>query len=136
MRKFVVGVLIMSFFASFYVFQQTRLLEYSYHINSNQKSISLLVDQNRQLRYNVARLETPARLENIIIAKKEDETYSLMRRQKIRIGQQRPISAHETAITARPFATAGKFLLNMFSLDTEAIAKELGEQKQTHLLGF
>lgn len=130
MRKFIIGVLIISLLSILYVFQHTKLLEYSYTINSNQRYISLLIDQNKQLRYNVARLETPARLEDVMLAKEETEVYSLKRWYKIRVREGKAtLPSRRVVASASSFIRTAKVLLSMFSVDAEAIAKELNKQR-------
>lgn len=129
MKKFLISTLIICLLSILYVFQQAKLLEYSYTVNSNQKYISLLIDQNKQLRYNVARLETPTRLENIMLAKEGAEVYSLKRWYKIQVREQGPLPSNESVVPAGPFIRTGKVLLKMFSLGNEAIARELSKQE-------
>lgn len=129
MSKFLVSILIISLLSILYVFQQTKLLEYSYAINSNQKYMSLLFDQNKQLRYNVVKLETPARLEDIMLAKEGTGVYMPETWYKIQVAEQKTQPLQEMIVPPSPFIRAGRVLLNTLSLSTEAVAKELNQKE-------
>jgi hypothetical protein len=124
MKKFISGVLIITLFSVLYVSQQARLLEYSYFINSHQRYISLLVDQNRELRYNIARLENPARLEENM-SPRQEEVQMPSAWHKIEIERELPAAGGEVITPNRSFIKVGELILSMFLLDSEAVAKEL-----------
>lgn len=56
--------------ALIYVSQQTALVRISYDIKQKEKSYSELLDRNKILLYNIELLESPARLERALLAKK------------------------------------------------------------------
>jgi hypothetical protein len=56
--------------ALIYVSQQTALVGISYDIKQKEKSYSALLDRNKILLYNIKQLESPARLEEALLAKK------------------------------------------------------------------
>lgn len=125
MKKFLVSLLIITLLSTLYVSQYTKLLECSYRINTNTKSLSLLIDQNKALRYNIAKLEAPARLEGVMLAKAQTKKTDIyLASSKIRI--EKPVSYKEIAPAGR-FINTGKVIFSMFSFAGEAIAKELNE---------
>lgn len=129
MKKFIVGVLTISGFSILYVLQQTKLLEYSYAINSNQRYMSLLVDRNKQLRYNIAKLEIPTRLEDIMLAKRDAGVCRLKRWYKIRVKKEGAEPSQRVAALHDPFIRTGRVLFKMFLLDAEAVAKEQNREE-------
>ncbi|MGE4357457.1 MAG: hypothetical protein AB7E08_02750 [Candidatus Omnitrophota bacterium] len=54
--------------ALFYVWQNIHQIELSYQIMQRDKIINNLIDHNRILKYNVARLKSPLNLERNILA--------------------------------------------------------------------
>ena len=58
--------------ALLYVHQQVQLLKISYEINSNEKEITRLLDQNKILIYNVTELKSPVYLDNKFLASKKN----------------------------------------------------------------
>jgi cell division protein FtsL len=62
-------ILILTFGCLLYVHLQIDLYKLSYEIKSNEKTVQMLVDQNRLLKYNVANLESPNSLERVMLAK-------------------------------------------------------------------
>ncbi|NQT95140.1 MAG: hypothetical protein HQ572_01690 [Candidatus Omnitrophica bacterium] len=125
MKKFLVIILIVSSISILYVFQQARLLEYSYDINSRNRSLALLIDQNRNLRYNIAKLERPGRLEEVLLVKEDmKDLYAPTDCFKIKIAKQLP-GSREDMVPPGPFIRAGRALLGMFSLSSEAVANEM-----------
>jgi len=121
MKKFLTVALVIMLLSVSYVFQHATLLEYGCNINSAKKDLSLLIDQNRALRYNVSKLEAPGRLDQVIIAKADQQTYVPLECYSISIKQ--PQLYGGLAFEAS-FANTGRFILSMFSLDTEAVANE------------
>lgn len=53
-----------------YVHQQVELLRINYSINRNKDNLSVLLDQNSTLVYNVVSLQSPFYLEQALAAKK------------------------------------------------------------------
>jgi len=125
MQRFITCISIITFVSLTYVHQQIKLLESSYKIHYGQHELSLLVDQNRHLRYNVNALEAPARLENIMIAQK-DEVYMPRVWHNIAVVENVP-NTKEVLGSPGPLIKAGKVMMSMFLLDSEAVAKELNE---------
>lgn len=67
--KFVVIAAMVTILALGYVHQQVELLRINYTINSNQDNLSVLLDQNSTLMYNVNSLQAPCYLENALLEK-------------------------------------------------------------------
>lgn len=85
-----------------------------------------MIDQNSALRYNIARLEAPARLEGAIAAEKDThELYLPLAYHKLNI--EKLPAPHEKIAPAGAFSGVGRILLSMFSLDTEAVANDSRE---------
>ena len=123
MKKTLIAIIIVTLFSGIYVYQNARLLECSYSINSSRKNLSLLIDHNRALRYNLSRLESPARLEKAIIAKQEIQVYMPLDCYSVKIKEPGIVDA--MVVRPAPLVRAGKMMLSMFSLGTEAVADEL-----------
>ena len=121
MKKFLTIALIIMLLSVSYVFQHAKLLEYGCNINSAKKDLSLLIDQNRALRYNVSKLEAPGRLDSIVIARTDQQAYVPLECYNISIRQP---ELYAGIASAASFENTGRFLLSMFSLDTEAVANE------------
>ncbi|MFC1807190.1 hypothetical protein ACFL0T_02350 [Candidatus Omnitrophota bacterium] len=125
MKKIIISIFLMTVMAITYVSQQTRLIEYSYAINEQKQNLCLLIDQNRFLRYNISKLERPQRLESSILSQKEVEAYTPLNYCVIKI--EKDLSVHQEVVAGQGlFAGLNNNLLGMFSLDSEAIAKEAG----------
>ena len=116
-------VLVISMLSILYVFQQAQVLEYGYCLNSNNKTLSLLVDHNRLLSYNIAKLEAPARLETVMLAKRGLELRMPRIWCKIGLADEIP-NPYESVTPVRHLLNAGRVILSMFSLDTEAVAND------------
>lgn len=129
MGKFLISILIISLLSILYVFQQAKLLEYSYTINSNQRYVSLLIDQNCKLRYNVVKLETPTRLEDIMKAKEKAEVYMPETWYKIQVVEQKALPLQKVVVPQDFFTITGRVLLKIFSVGTEAVAKEPSKEE-------
>ncbi len=123
MKKALTAIITVTLLSSLYVYQHARLIEYSYFINASKKSLSLLIDRNRALRYNVSRLESPARLEKVITAKQDVQVYMPLDCYNVKIKE--PVVLDDRVAASAPLIRAGKMMLNMFSLGTEAVAEEL-----------
>ena len=67
--KFLMTTVIATMVALLYVSQQTALVHLSYDIKAKDKMYSDLLDRNKVLLYNVRQLESPARLERMLLAK-------------------------------------------------------------------
>ncbi len=123
MKKTLIAIVVVTLFSGIYVYQNARLLEYSYSINASKKNLSLLIDRNRTLRYNVSRLESPARLEKAMTAKTETQAYMPLDCYSVKIKE--PAIRDVAIVAPTPLARVGKIMLGMFSLSTEAVAEEL-----------
>ncbi len=67
--KFLTTTTIITAAALMYVSQQTALIRLSYDIKERERSYSELLDRGKILLYNVKQLESPARLEKVLLAK-------------------------------------------------------------------
>lgn len=123
MKKVLTAIMAVTLLSSLYVYQHARLIEYSYSINTSKKSLSLLIDRNRALRYNVSKLESPARLEKAIIVKQEAQVYIPLDCYNVKVKE--PVVLDRMVVTPTLFVRTGKMMLSMFSLGTEAVAEEL-----------
>ena len=123
MKKALTAILAVTLLSSIYVYQYARLLEYSYSINVSMESLSLLIDHNRTLRYNVSRLESPARLERAMRDKPEARVYMPLDCYNVKIKEL--VALDDSAVKPAPIASIGKIILGMFSLSAEAVAQEL-----------
>lgn len=67
--RFLITTTIITVIALIYVNQQVALIRLSYNIKEKEKVYSDLLDRNKILLYNVKHLESPARLEKVLLAK-------------------------------------------------------------------
>jgi hypothetical protein len=125
MIKILGGILTVMLLSTFYVCQHAKLVEYSYAINASKQDISLLIDQNNALRYNISRLESPARLYNHVSADKQ--AYSYMPIDSYSLTVETPAALNDAIVYPALPARISGLLLSMFSLNDEAIATELND---------
>ena len=64
--KAVIGIVLCTVFALFYVHQEIEVIKTSFLINQHRHTLSLLLDQYRSLVYNLSRLESPKRIEDTL----------------------------------------------------------------------
>ena len=69
LSKFLLIVALITAVALGYVHQQVELLRINYTINRNRDNLSVLLDQNSTLMYNVVSFQSPAYLEQTLEAK-------------------------------------------------------------------
>lgn len=53
-----------------YVHQQVELVKLSYSIERNERKLKDMLDHNQHLSYNINNLQSPSRLEHVLMAKK------------------------------------------------------------------
>lgn len=85
--KYLLSALIVTFAVLTYTHQQVKLLKISYEIKDVEEQVTVLLDQNRSLRYNVTRLGSPENLAKFASAKKPDLTTLLNLQQIVRLGE-------------------------------------------------
>jgi hypothetical protein len=124
MGKSLTTILIITALSILYVFQHAALIEQSYNINIHEKAQFLLIDQNKKLRYNIARLEAPAHLEEQMAVKRQAELSMPVNYYKIAINQ-RFQTPYETVAGVGRIVNAGRFFVSMFSLEREAVADSI-----------
>jgi archaellum component FlaF (FlaF/FlaG flagellin family) len=122
MIKILGGILTVMLLATFYVCQHAKLVEYSYAINASQQDISLLIDQNNALRYNISRLESPGRLHNHVSVGEQVDTYIPIDSYSLTV--QKPAALNDAMVYPALPARIPGLLLSMFLLNDEAIAIE------------
>ncbi len=122
MKKALTAIIAVTLLSSLYVYQHARLIEYSYFINTGRHSLSLLIDRNRSLRYNISRLESPARLEKVITSKQDAQVYIPLDCYNVKVKE--PVVFDSMVVTSFPLIHAGKMVLSMFLFGTEAVAEE------------
>jgi hypothetical protein len=73
--KYIMLLGIVTLTALVYVHQQVELVKLSYEIDCKEKKLKELLDRKGILRYNISNLESPARLEKVLLAKKITISY-------------------------------------------------------------
>jgi len=58
-----------------YVHQQVELVKLSYEIDCKEKKLKEMLDRKGVLRYNISNLESPSRLEKVLLARKISVSY-------------------------------------------------------------
>ncbi|GEM_PF-6779627 len=123
MYKFLSSVIIITLLSLSYVWQQVKLVEYSYRINNTDKKVCLLIDENERLRYNVASLSSPVNLQKSLIAKRIDmDTQRNWR--NIKLAKQQAQTKQETSVRNNPLRVAARAFSDMLTPKREAIAQE------------
>ena len=125
MIKTITVIIAAAFLSVLYVHQHANLIECSYAINNSNEDLSLLIDQNNALRYNISRLESPLRLDTKIQEKMQ--AYASMPLDAYTIKVERPVGLDNMVTSTGLPSKVSALLLSMFSLDTEAVAKELDD---------
>ena len=69
--RFLLMAVLLTSVALAYVHQQMELVKINYNINYNRDSLSVLLDQNSTLLYNVVGFHSPVYLEQILQAKED-----------------------------------------------------------------
>jgi len=73
--KFIFSTIIVTSIALLYVHQQVELVKVSYDISSKEVRLERMLDRKESLGYNVKTLESPSRLEQVLLAKKIDVAF-------------------------------------------------------------
>ena len=98
-------------------------MECSYRINDNSKSVSLLIDENERLRYNVASLKSPVSLKKHLIAKR----INLDPQQNwhnVRLVKTEPQQTKNKLNQNSALRVAAKAFIDLFTPKREAVAQE------------
>lgn len=126
MAKFLLSLFIITTLSLSYVSQQVKLVEYSYSINNNTRDLSLLIDDNERLRYNVASLRTPLSLKQTL-ANNNINLDTPQDWHKIRLARTEQKNSRNELTYESSFKIAARVLLNILTPDSEAIAQELDQ---------
>lgn len=73
--KTLTTVVILTLTALIYVHQQVELVKLSYAIEYKEKRLKEMLDRNEGLGYNIKNLESPSRLEKVLLSKKIDVAF-------------------------------------------------------------
>lgn len=122
-RKFLTTTMTVTMAALIYVSQQTALVRLSYDIKNKEKSYSELLDRNKILLYNVRQLESPARLEKVLLAR--NIKLEVPSREHVILASAPPVST-ESKETGTALGLLGKIrqtAANIFALGPEAQAR-------------
>lgn len=65
----IIPVIVLTVASLIYVHQQVELVKLSYSIEKKEKVFNEMLDRNDQLSYNIKNLESPSRLESVLISK-------------------------------------------------------------------
>lgn len=127
MRPFKTLIMIsfLTLVALVYVHQQVELVKLSYAIDYKEKKLKDILDRKESLGYNIANLEDPSRLENILLAKKIDISFpkkgQVFKVAKTDTRVKRKESFRQASVEGR----GGAFgILEFFGLRAEAQARE------------
>ena len=66
---------LITFMALVYVHQQVELVKLSYEIDCKEKKLKEMLDRKGILRYNISNLESPSRLEKVLLERKVSVSY-------------------------------------------------------------
>ncbi len=123
MKRVFLTVITITLLSGLYVYQHARLIEYSYSINNSKEDLLLLIDRNRALRYNVSKLESPARLEEAVVDRTDVKAYTALDCYRVKVKE--PVVPDDSAVLPAPMSSIGKMMFSMFSFGSEAVAEEL-----------
>ena len=73
--KSIASIAVVTLVALIYVHQQVELVKLSYSIETREKKLKVLLDHKERLDYNINDLESPARLEKILMSKNIDVAF-------------------------------------------------------------
>ena len=73
--KYIIFLGIVTLTALVYVHQQVELVKLSYEIDCKEKKLKEMLDRRGILRYNISNLESPSRLEKVLLARKVSVVY-------------------------------------------------------------
>ena len=84
--KYIILLGIVTLTALVYVHQQVELVKLSYQIDCKEKKLKEMLDRKGILRYNISNLESPSRLEKVLLERKVSVSYP-KNRQVIRLAR-------------------------------------------------
>ena len=73
--KYIILLGIVTLTALVYVHQQVELVKLSYQIDCKEKKLKEMLDRKGILRYNISNLESPSRLEKVLLERKVSVSY-------------------------------------------------------------
>lgn len=73
--KYIILLGVITLTALVYVHQQVELVKLSYEIGCKEKKLKEMLDRRGTLRYNISNLESPSRLEKVLLARKVPVAY-------------------------------------------------------------
>jgi hypothetical protein len=73
--RYIILLGIVTLTALVYVHQQVELVKLSYEIDCKEKKLKEMLDRKGILRYNISNLESPSRLEKVLLARKVSVSY-------------------------------------------------------------
>ena len=73
--RYIIILGIITFTSLIYVHQQVELVKLSYEIDCKEKKLKEMLDRRGVLRYNVSNLESPSRLEKVLLDRKVSVSY-------------------------------------------------------------
>ena len=73
--KLITGIAVITLLALLYVHQQVEMVKLSYAIEYKESLLKDVLDRNDGLGYNIGNLESPSRLEQVLLAKRIDITF-------------------------------------------------------------
>lgn len=126
--RFLTTTIIITLVALIYVNQKVALIRLSYDIKEKERLHSELLDRNKILLYNVKHLESPARLEKVLLAKNLKWEIPPKERVILVSATSRKIGAGESKGIIRaagPFGRIRQAIASIFVLGPEAQARPI-----------
>lgn len=118
--RFSVFLIFVTLVALLYVHQQVQLLDISYRINSKEREIARLLDQNRILVYNATRLKSSVYLDKKFLSEKD---YLIPQQWQV-VKVERQKKAQQPVVTARLEKRPSR-ILKIFGRPREAMANTM-----------
>jgi len=123
--KSLITISSVTFIALIYVHQQVELVKLSYAIDYKEKKLAEMLDRRENVGYNIANLEDPSRLENILVAKRIDISFP-KRGNVFKVARVKYNVANEERLRSVSLERKGNIagILEFLGLRSEAQAKE------------
>ena len=123
--KIIICICAVTLTALIYVHQQVELVKLSYAIGFKEKKLKEILDHKESLSYNIENLESPSRLERVLLAQKIDIAFP-KRTQVVKTKKVAPTLRKEDVVRATAIERKVDLfgILEFFSPNREAQAEE------------
>ncbi|MCM8781996.1 MAG: hypothetical protein NC828_02970 [Candidatus Omnitrophica bacterium] len=121
--KFSLYLIVSTVLALLYVHQQVQLLQISYVIESKERQVTTLLDQNKSLMYNISRLKSPVFLEKEFLTSKKE--FNIPQQWNVIEVKSPRLSLQPMTVAKAKKANSLLAFFNIFSKPKEALANTI-----------